>query len=168
MSSKQVISLLKKTYSQWSDRQAPRLGASVAFYSILSFAPLLVLITALIAVVFGHESALSAGLAHVGRSFGQLVTMPTLVMRTIKLVVSFAIIAELFGLMFKYVPAAKIPWKAVLVGAVDTALLFRIGKHLLGPYLGKASVSKGACNETAYLRFDVIVGQGSSEGHAHG
>ena len=93
--------------------------------------------------------------------------MLPLVMQTINFAISFAIVAGLFGLMFKYVPAAKIPWKAVLVGAVDTALLFRIGKHLLGPYLGKASVSKGACNETAYFRFDVIVWQGSSEGHAH-
>src|SRR6185312_3512505 len=60
MSPKQAISLLKETYSKWSDRQAPRLGASVAFYSILSFAPLLGLITAVIALAFGHESAQGA------------------------------------------------------------------------------------------------------------
>ena len=83
---------------------------------------------------------LSAGLAYVGRSFGQLVTMPPLVMQTINFVVSFAVIAGLFGLMFKYVPAATISWKDVLVGAVGTALLFTIGKQLLGLYLGKASV----------------------------
>lgn len=58
MSVKYAISLLKETYVRWSDHQAPSLGASVAFYSILSFAPLLILITALIAAVFGHESAL--------------------------------------------------------------------------------------------------------------
>ena len=57
MSAKQALSLLKETYTKWSDRQAPRLGASVAFYSILSFAPLLVLIMAVIAFVFVHESA---------------------------------------------------------------------------------------------------------------
>jgi len=60
MSAKYAISLLKETYVKWNDHQAPRLGASVAFYSILSFAPLLVLITALIAVVFGQESAQGA------------------------------------------------------------------------------------------------------------
>jgi membrane protein len=239
MSTKQGISLLKETYTKWSDRQAPRLGASVAFYSILSFAPLLVLITAVIALAFGHESAqgalvneareligergadtvqtllknaqkpasgvfaslvafvmllfgasgvfselqdalnlmwdvksqtasglkgmirqrlfsfgmvlsvgflllvlliLSAGLAYIGRSFAQLVTMPTFVIQTINFLVSFVVIAGLFGLMFKYVPAAKIPWNDVLVGAVGTALLFTIGKQLLGLYLGKASV----------------------------
>src|SRR6185437_9838245 len=60
MLAKQAIPLLRETYTKWSDRQAPRLGASVAFYSILSFAPLLVLITAVIALVFGHESAQGA------------------------------------------------------------------------------------------------------------
>jgi hypothetical protein len=55
-------------------------------------------------------------------------------------VVSFAVIAVLFALMFKYVPAAKISWRDVLIGAVGTALLFTIGKQLLGLYLAKASV----------------------------
>ncbi len=57
---KQRIDLLKDTFSKWSSHQASRLGASVAFYSILSFAPLLVLLTAVIALVFGHESAQGA------------------------------------------------------------------------------------------------------------
>jgi membrane protein len=83
---------------------------------------------------------LSAALAYIGRSFAQLVTMPPFVMQTINFLVSFVVIAGLFGLMFKYVPATKIPWKDVLVGAVGTALLFTIGKQLLGLYLGKASV----------------------------
>ena len=57
MFTKRAVAFLKDTYSRWSDHNAPRLGASVAFYSILSFAPLLVLITAIIGFVFGHESA---------------------------------------------------------------------------------------------------------------
>jgi membrane protein len=84
---------------------------------------------------------LSAGLAYIGRSFGQLVTMPPFILQTINFVVSFAVIAGLFGLIFKYVPAVKIPWTDVLVGAVGTAFLFTIGKQLLGLYLGKASVA---------------------------
>ena len=60
MSARRAFSLVKDTCVKWSDHQAPRLGASVAFYSILSFAPLLVLVTALIALVFGHESAQNA------------------------------------------------------------------------------------------------------------
>ncbi len=239
MSAKQGMSFLKDTYAKWSEHQAPRLGASVAFYSILSFAPLLILITAVIALVFGHESAqgalvnearqvigdrgadtvqtllknaqkpasgvfasivafitllfgasgvftelqdalnlmwdvkaktgsgfmgtirqrlfsfgmvlsigflllvsllLSAGLAYLGHSFGQFVPMPPIILQAINFVVSFVAVAVLFALMFKYVPAVKISWRNVFVGAIGTALLFTIGKQLLGLYLGKASV----------------------------
>jgi membrane protein len=235
----QLLTWLSQTYEKWNEHKAPRLGASVAFYSILSFAPLLVLLTAVIAVIFGQTSAqnslvsearqligdrgaetvqsllanaqkpssgifaslvafatllfgasgvftelqdalniiweapesvntgvwgmvkqrlfsfgmvlsvgflllvsliLSAGLAYVGKSFGELVPMPPVVLLAINFLISFCVIALLFALMFKYVPAAKVPWKDALVGAVCTALLFNFGKLLLGLYLGRASV----------------------------
>lgn len=50
-------------------------------------------------------------------------------------IVSLGLMTFLFGLMFKYVPDAKIVWKDVLVGAIITALLFLFGKFLLGMYL---------------------------------
>jgi len=49
----------------------------------------------------------------------------------------------LFALMFKFVPARSISWKNVGIGAIGSALLFTIGKLLLGLYLGKASVGSG-------------------------
>jgi membrane protein len=55
-----TISLLRRTYEEWSGHQAPRLGAAVAFYSLLSFAPLLILVTAVIALAFGQQIAQSA------------------------------------------------------------------------------------------------------------
>jgi membrane protein len=60
MSSKEKLRLVKLTYKEWGKHQAPRWGASVAFYSLLSFAPLLILITAVIALAFGEKSAQSA------------------------------------------------------------------------------------------------------------
>lgn len=57
MGIKDSIPLLKETYKKWSDHQAPRLGASVAFYTLLSFAPLLVLLAAVAALVFSKEAA---------------------------------------------------------------------------------------------------------------
>jgi len=50
-------SLLRKTFSAWNDHQAPRLGASLAFYSILSLAPLAVFTVTLIAKIVGHNTA---------------------------------------------------------------------------------------------------------------
>lgn len=51
---------------------------------------------------------------------------------------SVGIISILFALMFKYLPDAKIKWKTVWIGAILTALLFVIGKLLLGIYFGQA------------------------------
>ncbi len=239
VSIKPLLSLGKETYNRWNDHQATRLGASVAFYSILSFAPLLVLITAVIALVFGHASAqgalvsearqwmgdhgaqtveallknaqkpasgifastlafitlligassvftelqnalnimwdapgqnasgivamlkqrlfsfgmvlsvgflllisllASAALEFVGKEFGRILPMPAFVLESINFVVSFLVITVLFGLMFKYVPNVRIAWRDVTVGAIGTALLFTIGKFLLGLYLAKAGV----------------------------
>lgn len=52
---------------------------------------------------------------------------------------SLAIISILFALLFKYLPDAKIKWKTVWKGAVITALLFVVGKFLLGLYFGQAN-----------------------------
>lgn len=59
-------------------------------------------------------------------------------------VVNFAITVVLatvlFALMFKFLPDAKIAWSDVWVGAFLTALLFAVGKLLIGLYLGKAGI----------------------------
>jgi membrane protein len=239
MSIKAIIGLLKETYKNWSGHQAPRLGASVAFYTLLSFAPLLVLIAAVIALVFSKQAAhkdlvdqarqmignrgattvdslltnaqkpssgilasiiafvtllfgasgvfmelrsalntiwnakpqgstgwkgmikdrlfsfgmvlsvgflllvsllLSAALQFIGKFFGQVIPIPPAALEAINFLLSFLVITVLFALLFKFVPAVQIGWRDVLVGAVGTALLFTIGKGLLGLYLGKASV----------------------------
>lgn len=51
---------------------------------------------------------------------------------------SIGIISILFALMFKYLPDAKIKWKTVWIGAILTAVLFVVGKLLLGIYFGQA------------------------------
>ena len=50
-----------------------------------------------------------------------------------------AIIVLLFAMIFRYLPDAKIGWKDVWAGAVLTAVLFVIGKFLLGLYLGSGA-----------------------------
>jgi membrane protein len=55
-------------------------------------------------------------------------------------IVSFGVIALLFALMFKYLPDVKIDWEDVWAGAFVTALLFTMGKYLLGMYIGKSSL----------------------------
>ena len=82
----------------------------------------------------------SAALSFLGKYFGHIVPIPVPVLEVINFVLSLAVITALFALMFKYVPAARINWHDVMIGALGTAALFTIGKFVLGFYLGKASV----------------------------
>jgi membrane protein len=52
-----MIRLLKTTFGEWNRREAPRMGASLAFYSILSIAPLMILVVGICALVFGAAGA---------------------------------------------------------------------------------------------------------------
>ena len=51
------------------------------------------------------------------------------------IVISFAVITVLFGVIFKVLPDAKIAWKDVRAGAFFTALLFMLGRYLIGIYI---------------------------------
>jgi membrane protein len=56
-------------------------------------------------------------------------------------VVSFALITLLFAMIYKVLPDVEIGWRDVWIGAAATALLFTIGKFLIGFYLAKSSVA---------------------------
>ena len=54
---------------------------------------------------------------------------------------TFGITALLFGMIFKVLPDARIKWKHVRAGAFTTAILFMLGKFLIGYYLGHSKLS---------------------------
>jgi len=54
---KEFLELLKETVGEWLDDKAPHLGASLAFYTLLSLAPLLIVVVAVAALVYGQEAA---------------------------------------------------------------------------------------------------------------
>lgn len=58
-------------------------------------------------------------------------------------VVGFFAIAAIFAAIYKYLPDTPVAWRHVRLGAVITALLFMIGKSLIGLYLGRFGVSSG-------------------------
>ncbi|WP_404789579.1 YihY/virulence factor BrkB family protein [Altericista sp. CCNU0014] len=66
---------------------------------------------------------------------------------------SFIITTLLFGLIYKYLPQAKIAWSDVWIGALMTATLFSIGKFALGFYLGHNSFSSafGAAGSLVFV-----------------
>ncbi|MBA2499587.1 MAG: YihY/virulence factor BrkB family protein [Chitinophagaceae bacterium] len=60
----------------------------------------------------------------------------------INIAVVLIVITCLFAIIFKVLPDAKIGWKDAFIGAGFTALLFIIGKFLIGLYLGNSDISK--------------------------
>lgn len=62
---------LTQTFSGWSKHEAPRLGAALAFYTILSLAPLVILAVAVIAFVFNRSTAQDRLLTQAGTVIGQ-------------------------------------------------------------------------------------------------
>ncbi len=58
----------------------------------------------------------------------------------INYVILMVVITALFAIIFKVLPDAKIKWKDSLLGATFTAVLFLVGKFLIGFYLGFSNV----------------------------
>jgi membrane protein len=62
--------LLKESWNAWSTDKAPRLGAALAYYTTFSLAPLLVIVIAIAALVFGREAVQGKIVAEIGGLIG--------------------------------------------------------------------------------------------------
>lgn len=71
----------------------------------------------------------------------------------VNFVVTFGLTTLLFAALFKYLPDAIISWGDVWFGAIATAILFSVGKYLIGLYLGNSSFgsSYGAAGSVIIL-----------------
>lgn len=65
------------------------------------------------------------------------------VLQAANFVVSFALNAVIFAMIYKIMPRARIAWRDVAIGAMVTALLFETSKLLIGLYLGRTTVTSG-------------------------
>jgi membrane protein len=100
----------------------------------LSFGLLLVL-----ALMLLGSLAVSAGLAALGGAWTGVFSDSSFEVfaQVVAEIVSFAIVVALFAVVFKYLPAVKVAWRDVLVGALLTTVLFTVGKAVIGLYLGQ-------------------------------
>lgn len=230
--------LLKATYAEWNKDNVPRLGAALAYYTVFSLAPLLIIVIAIAGLAFGQEAAqgqivdqiqglvgrdgaeaiesmiehartkstgiiatiigvamllfgasgafgqlqdalntiwdvtpkpgrgvtgmvrdrlfsfvmvvgmgflllvslvLSAAIAALAEYLNQWMASATL-WQMVNIVLSLAIITLLFAMTYKVLPDVKLAWSDVWIGAGFTAVLFTIGKTLIGLYLGTSSI----------------------------
>src|SRR6266498_4181356 len=235
-----AFSLLKQTFQEWLQDKAPQLGAALAYYTVFSLAPLVLVLLAIVGVLFRDDpggawdkitqqmsyfldpsamqlvqniaqkasqpgkstiaTVIGIALALFGASgvFGQLqdalntiwgvkakpargiwgflrarflsfamvagicfLLLVSLAIEallkgfsqyvqsllpggiviavTVYLVFDFAIVVLLFAMIFKFLPDVNIQWRDVWIRAFMTAILFGIGKWLLGFYLGSGA-----------------------------
>lgn len=57
MKAKDIVGLLKQTWTEWQEDKASRLAAALAYYTAFSIAPLVVIAIAIAALVYGEEAA---------------------------------------------------------------------------------------------------------------
>lgn len=249
---KDLVSLFKVSFQNWNKHNAPRLGAALAFYTIVSISPLVILAVAIVSFAFSQSTAqghlldevqslvgyqgrvsvqnllehgqklssglistivgvatlfvgasgvfqelrsdlneiwevepqatagwrgmlrervfsfglvlsvgfvllvsllVSAGLAAVSKFVSGLLPLPAIVFQILNFLVSLGGVFLLFAAILKYVPACRVDWRDVRVGAAVTAILFVIGKTLLGIYLGRSTTasSYGAAGSLVVL-----------------
>jgi membrane protein len=113
----------------------PRVGSGVVNLirsRLLSFGMIL-----FIGFLLTVSLILSAALAALGDfALGQWEVL----LDAVTFAVSYAVITVLFAMVYKVLPNVKIAWEDVWIGAAITALLFDVGKLLIGLYIGKASL----------------------------
>ena len=85
----------------------------------------------------------SAALAALSRWWSGWLEDFAWLMHVLDVVVSIGVVSLMFALMYKILPRVKIAWRDVWVGAIATALLFTVGKFLVGLYIGKSRVASG-------------------------
>jgi membrane protein len=86
-------------------------------------------------------SLVLSALLHAAQNvLADLIPGPDVIMHIAELAVSFAVVTLLFAMIYKFLPDVQIGWRDVWIGAAVTALLFSIGKYLIGLYMSYAAV----------------------------
>ncbi|WP_198119216.1 YihY/virulence factor BrkB family protein [Massilia rhizosphaerae] len=238
--SRQVVHVMRCAVTEWLSHRASSKGAALAFYTLFSLAPILVLVIAIAGFFYGTDAAqgqlldelrglvgkqgaatiqailagarnresgklatmIATGLLLVGAtsafaelkdsldeiwdvpppadatwwdtvrtrllSFGLILTLGLLLMFTLVVsaalsvlenylggmwhsativlgwvawAVSFLVIAVMFGAIYKLLPRVKLSWHDVTIGALGTAIMFTLGKYLIGLYIGNSGTA---------------------------
>jgi membrane protein len=121
----------------WNVKPKPGLGwKSFVKSRFLSFAMVLV-----IGFLLLVSLVLSAVLAGISTFFTNHIQGFAAIGQLLNFSISFGVITLLFASIYKFLPDVRLPWKDLWIGAGVTALLFTIGKYLIGLYLGSSGVT---------------------------
>jgi membrane protein len=144
---------LQKTLNRaWNVEPDPNQGGIKNFLTKRLFSFGMILVVAFFLLV---SLVISTALTGLGGRLGSFlpsgVSGP--ILEVLNSVISLAVITLLFAALFKVMPDAKISWRNVWVGAAVTAVMFVLGKFLIGFYLGKSNPGQayGAAGSLAVL-----------------
>jgi uncharacterized BrkB/YihY/UPF0761 family membrane protein len=85
--------------------------------------------------------AVSAALTGFGNYLDSILPFGQFLFPAMNFLVSLLPISVLFAVIYKVLPDRQIEWRDVVVGGVVTAVLFNIGKSLIGWYIGSSAVA---------------------------
>ena len=97
--------------------------------------------------------AVSAALAALAAWLARWAPEIPFLLSALNIMVSLIVTAALFGLLFKFLPDVELEFRDVATGAMVTAVLFALGKQIIGLYLGQSSTtsSYGAAGSVVVL-----------------
>jgi membrane protein len=87
--------------------------------------------------------AASAAISALGTYLGGSTSFAPLLLAALNTLISLGLFTLLFAAIYKVLPDTPISWREVGIGALITAVLFTIGKSLIGWYLGTTAASSG-------------------------
>jgi len=132
-----VFGELKSSLNQIWEVKVPPSSGVMGFLKerLLSFA-----MVACIGFLLLVSLVINTVISFMSNFFSGMFTIPPSVLQAIYTVASIFLTTFLFALIFKVLPDKKIQWRDVGLGAAVTAILFTVGKLLIGLYLGSTSV----------------------------
>lgn len=83
-----------------------------------------------------------AATAALGRWAGALMPGSQVLLYALNLLISLGFSTVLFAMIFKFMPTTPVRWHDVWIGALVTAVLFELGKLLIGLYIGKSGITE--------------------------
>jgi membrane protein len=86
---------------------------------------------------------LSAAISALGKWWGGFFGTWELLLQLVNILVGFALTTTVFAMIYKLMPRVDVRWHDVWWGAAITALLFSVGRFLIGLYIGKSGIASG-------------------------
>ena len=116
----------------WKLKAKPKRGWVAFLRNRLLSSSLIISLGFLLVVTLVVNGAVEALMDKLSRYFSSITEI---LMVGINLIITFIVITVLFGIIFKFLPDAKIKWRHVRTGAIFTAILFMIGRYIIGLYI---------------------------------